>query len=181
MNNKQKIIAGFIALSASFLGVAYAKGPGAGCDGDGPMRGAMMRDGDMGKMMAQRGEKRLDRLHAELKITAQQEPLWQAFAEKTRAEMGKGMQAMRDSGANAKLTAPERMEKMQATMKERLAAMENVNESFKRLYAGLSDEQKATADKHFSRIGHGRHDGPGRKGGMGPRAPAAAPAEPAKG
>jgi hypothetical protein len=167
MNTKQTIISVCVALGMGLTGVAYAKGPG--CDGEGPMRGAMMRDGDMGKMMVQRGEKRLERLHSALKITPEQESLWRAFADKTRAEMGKGM-AMRDANreAAAKLTAPERMDKMQSTMKERLAAMETVNDSFKQLYAGLSEQQKSVADTHFSRMGPGRHDGPRNKGGMGP-------------
>ncbi len=174
MNTHQKLIAGFIAVSAAFFGLAQARGPGD-CDGQGPMRGAMMRDGQMGQMgpmMAQRGEQRLERLHADLKINAQQEPLWQAFADKTKAEMGKGMQAMRSSPADAKLSAPERMEKMQAMMKERLAAMEGVNDSFKRLYAGLSDEQKAAADMHFNRMGMRGRNGMGRMGpGSMPRNP----------
>lgn len=178
MKTSQKIIAAFLVASSAFLSVSYARGPG--CDGDGPMRGASMLDGDSSKMMAQRGNQRLERLHTELKITAQQEPLWQAFAEKTKAEMGKGMQTMRPSEADAKLSAPERMEKMQAGMKERLASMESVNESFKRLYAALSDEQKATADAHFNHMGPAGkkgHHGPERKGPrQGPRSP-----EPAKG
>ncbi len=181
MNTRQAIISACVALGMGFTGVSFAKGPG--CDGEGPMRGAMMRDGDMGKMMAQRGDKRLERLHADLKITPEQEPLWKSFADKTRSEMGKGM-AMRDANrdAAAKLTAPERMEKMQSTMKERVAAMESVNESFKQLYAGLSEPQKLAADAHFSRMGQGRHDGPRQKGGMGlggqrgPAGPAGAPA-----
>lgn len=175
MKTTQKVIVGFLAVSATFLGVAYAKGPG--CDSDGPMRSAMMRDGESSRMsaerMGQRVDKRLERLHGELKITAQQEPLWQAFTEKSKAEIGKGMQSMR-AGADAKLTAPERMEKMQANMKERVAGMEAVNESFKRLYAALSPEQKATADTHFNRIGFGGHHGQQGKG------PKARPAEAGK-
>jgi hypothetical protein len=51
--------------------------------------------------------------------------------------------------------------------------METVNESFKRLYAGLSPEQKSAADKHFSAMGPGRHAlGRGGPRGEGPGAPA---------
>jgi hypothetical protein len=65
-----------------------------------------------------------------------------------------------------------RMDKMQAMMKERLAAMEGVNDSFKRLYAGLSDEQKAAADMHFNRMGMRGRPGMGRMGpGSMPRTP----------
>jgi hypothetical protein len=84
------------------------------------------------------------------------------------------MQAMRERIATDKpLSAPDRMAQMQSRMKDRVAAMETVNESFKRLYAGLSPEQKSAADKHFSAMGPGRH-APGRGGprGEGPGAPA---------
>ena len=126
MNYKNSIVAGFLAASAVFLGVAHAQGMGGGMGCDGPRAGkvGMMRDGfDPAK--------RLDLLKGELKITTQQEPLWQAFADQAKGNLGKGMAAMRDSKtADEKLPAPERMAKMQTLMKERLAAMETVNESF---------------------------------------------------
>jgi hypothetical protein len=50
-------------------------------------------------------------------------------------------------------------------MKERLAAMESVHESFNRLYAALTPEQKAAADKHFSMAGRP----PGTKGVAAPQ------------
>ena len=163
MNQRKLLVAGLLAASATFFGIAHAQGPG--CDGDGRpgmKRSSMQRDGMMDP--AARVEQRLGRLKSELKLTQQQEPLWQAFAEKSKAEAGKGMQAMRERMADDKpLSAPDRMAQMQSRMKERVAAMESVNESFKRLYAGLSPEQKAAADKHFSAMGHGRH-GPGRGG-----------------
>ena len=42
---------------------------------------------------------------------------------------------------------------------ERLGAMEGVSESFKRLYAALTPEQKATADQYFNRMGPGKAGG----------------------
>ena len=172
MNQRKLLVAGFLAASAAFFGIAYAQGPG--CDGDGRpgmKRSSMQRDGMMDP--AARVEQRLSRLKSELKLTQQQEPLWQAFAEKSKVEAGKGMQALRERMTDDKpLSAPDRMSQMQSRMKERLAAMETVNESFKRLYAGLSAEQQAVADKHFSAMGKGRH-GSGRGGprGTGPGAP----------
>jgi hypothetical protein len=178
MNTTQKILAGFLAASATLFGIAHAQGPlqplqGQGCDGPGSMRSAMMSNtdrGDMVKMMAQRADQRLEGLRSELKITDQQQPLWQAFSEKTKSEMGKGMAAMRD-GADTKLSAPERMEKMQSSMKDRLAAMESVNESFKRLYASLSAEQKIIADAHFAKMTPGKHGSQRGPGNKAPQAP----------
>jgi len=152
MNKPQSIIGSFIAASAIFLGVAYAQGPACDHAGSGAMKHSSSH-GPMGDPAA-RAEQRLSALKGELNITAQQEPLWQAFADKTKTESGKGM-AMRakDVKDQATLPAPEKMSQMQAHMKEHLAAMESINESFKRLYAALTPEQKAAADKHFSHAG----------------------------
>jgi Spy/CpxP family protein refolding chaperone len=160
MNRKNTIVAGFLAASAVFFGIAYAQGPG--CAGDG--KPGMMRSAMQGGMMdpGARVDQRLTRFKSELKLTAEQEPLWQAFAEKSKAEAGKGMQVMRERMKDDKpMSAPERMAQMQSAMKDRVAAMESVNESFNRLYAALTPEQKAAADKQFSAAGRHRH-GPGR-------------------
>jgi Spy/CpxP family protein refolding chaperone len=161
MNLNRKVIAGFLAASTVLFGVAYAQGPGCGPDGGpGMKRSAMQRGGMMDP--GARVEQRLSRLKSELKLTAQQEPLWQAFAEKSTAEAGKGMQAMRErSQGDTPVSAPERLAQMQTMMKDRVAAMESVNASFNRLYSALTPEQKAAADKHFSRGGRHQH-GPGR-------------------
>ena len=171
MNRKNVIVTGFLAASAVSFGIAYAQGPGCDRDGKPGMKRSSMQQGGMMDPAA-RVDQRLTRFKSELKLTAQQEPLWQAFAEKSKAEADKGMQAMRDRLKDDKqISAPERMAQMQGIMKERVAAMESVNESFNRLYAGLMPEQKSAADKHFSTAGRHRH-GPGRGGpgrdGQGP-------------
>lgn len=173
MKLNRKIIAGFIAASALMFGVAHAQGPGCGPDGMPGMKGGMQRGGMMEP--GARAEQRLTRLKGDLKLTAPQEPLWQAYADKVKAEAGKGMQAMRQNMQGDKpVPAPERMAQMQTMMKERLAAMESVHESFNRLYAALTPEQKATADKSFGMAGR-YPQGRGRGGppqGQPPAAPA---------
>ncbi len=175
MNLNRNIITGFLAASAVMFGVAYAQGPGCGPDGGPGMKRSAMQRGMMDP--GARVEQRLTRLKGDIKPTAQQEPLWQAFAEKSKAEAGKGMQAMRERMQGDKpVSAPERLAQMQSAMKDRVAAMESVNESFNRLYAALTPEQKAAADRHFSAAGRHQH-GPGRNAPRG--APGAA--EPRKG
>ncbi|MCX7150842.1 MAG: hypothetical protein NTY05_15835, partial [Rhodocyclales bacterium] len=94
MNRKNTIVAGFLAASAVFFGIAYAQGPGCDHEGKpGMMRSSMQQGGMMDP--GARVEQRLTRFKSELKLTAQQEPLWQAFADKSKAEAGKGFQAMR--------------------------------------------------------------------------------------
>jgi hypothetical protein len=153
-------------------GCAMGQGGQYGMGGMGPgmRRSAMKFD------PAARAEQHLTWLKAEIKPTAQQEPLWNAFADKAKAEAGKGRAAMRDKLQDEKLTAPERMAQMNAVMKERLAAHEAVTESFKRFYDSLTPEQKKTADLHMARMGAmggpGGMRGPGGPGGTPPAKPA---------
>lgn len=169
MKSSKTIFAGIVA--AGILGTtafAWAQ-PGSGCDGKG-MRGMDGKHGMMKSGMkfdpAARADQHLTRLKTELKPTAQQEPLWNAFAETVKAQSGQGMQAMRATMQNDKLTAPERMTAMNAMMKQRLAAHEAVSDSFKRLYDNLTPEQKKVADQQASRMGSMERGGrPGRQGG----------------
>ncbi len=180
MNRKNTIVAGFLAASAVFFGIAHAQGTGCDMGGKTGMKRSSMQQGGMMDPTA-RVEQRLTQFKSQLKLTAQQEPLWQAFAEKSKAEAGKGMQAMRERMKDDKpVSAPERMAQMQVMMKDRVASMESVNESFNRLYAGLTPEQKSAADKHFSNAGRHQH---GSGGGVRQRKGSDSPgtAEPRKG
>lgn len=166
MKSSKKIILAMAAIGLAGLGSWAVAQPGGGyCDG--PMSMGMM--GGMRGMKADpgaRAEQRLSRLKADLKLTPQQEPLWQAFAEKAKAEAGKGMQAMRDSAQDLSLSAPDRMARMTEIMKQRLAAMESVHAAFKQMYDGLSADQRRVADIHAARMGHmGGHHGPMHRGG----------------
>ncbi|MDP2793367.1 MAG: Spy/CpxP family protein refolding chaperone [Sulfurisoma sp.] len=187
MESSTKIFASIVA--AGILGataVAWAQpgmGGAGGCNmgpmgmsgmgGMGGMGGPGMMKSGMKFDPAARAEQRLSMLKSELKPTAQQEPLWNAFADKAKAEAGKGMQAMRDKARDEKLTAPEHMTQMNAAMKERLAAHEAVTDAFKRLYDSLTPGQKKAADTHMTRMGSMSGPG-GRRGGP----PAAKPGQP---
>ncbi|MDD5247732.1 MAG: Spy/CpxP family protein refolding chaperone [Rhodocyclaceae bacterium] len=162
MKINSKTVAALLATTALAFGVAAQAEPGAACEGQGPggMHGMRM----MGDPAA-RVDQHLSQFKSELKITPQQEPLWQAFADKVKTTAGAGMKAMRDN-AQTPAPAPERMNRMIDIMKARTAAMESVNESFTRLYDGLTPEQKAIADKH------GVFGGPMQRRG-GPGAPKA--------
>ena len=174
MNSNRKIIACVLAASAVMFGVAHAQGPGCNPDGMPGMKGGGMQRGAMMEPGV-RAEQRLTRLKTELKLSGEQEPVWQAYADKVKAEAGKGMKAMRASRQSDKpVPAPERMAKMEGMMKERLAAMQSVHESFNRLYAALTPEQKATADKSFGMAGGYQHGG---RGGQRQGQPAAAPSK----
>lgn len=158
MKNVRKVLSALILVAAG--GAAFAQ-PGGGCDG-------MMGGGPMGRQATmqadpgQRAERHLDVLKKQIKPTAEQEPLWAAFADKMKTEAGKGMKAMREQAADDKLTAPERMARMQSMMKDRMSTMSAMHETFSRFYDALSTEQKAIADRHFARMGEGKaRGGPG--------------------
>lgn len=162
MQTSRKIFAAIVAAGIMGAGAAAQAEPGyQGCPmgmmpGPGAMKGAM---GDP----ATRAERHLSYFKSELKLTPQQEPLWLAFAEKVKAKAGQSFKAMQDQAKDASLTAPERMDKMVALMKERVAAMEATHESFKRLYDALTPEQKKVADQHATHMGHrGPKGKPGR-------------------
>jgi hypothetical protein len=148
-----------LVLATAVAGTVYAQGPG--CEMMGGQGGPGGRQGGVKFDPAQRAEQHLGQFKNQLKITAEQEPLWQAYAEKMKAEAGKGMQAMRATATDTKLSAPERMAKRQGQMEEHLVAMKGVHEGFSRLYAGLTPEQKAIADQHVAHMGQGM----GKKGG----------------
>ena len=164
MRTTRKLLVGL--MTAALLGTAYAETGKPGCEGMGPFgqEGTQGRSG-MRFDPAQRAERHLGQLKGELKLTPQQEPLWQAFAEKVQSQAGKGFQAMRERQADTQLSAPERMTQMETRMSERLTAMKDVHESFDRLYAVLTPEQKTVADRHMSQMGHRE----ARRGGHGPR------------
>jgi len=110
MKRRNLMIVAALVLGTGALGSAVAQGYGP--DGGAGMRGGMMGGmgpggmggmgpggmggmgpGGMGGMMKGRGmmdpaalaEQRLARLKADIKPTEKQEPLWQAFAEKSKA------------------------------------------------------------------------------------------------
>ncbi len=178
MKSSTKLFAAIAAAGVMGAGALAFAQPGAGGPGgcDGHMMGGMQHTNFD---PALRADQHLSRLKADLKLTAAQEPLWQAFAEKVKAEAGKGMDAMRANAQDLSLSAPDRMAQRTEIMKERLAAMESINASFKQLYDSLSTDQKRVADIHAARMGQGGHHGHMGRGG--PQGPATAPAMPPKG
>jgi protein CpxP len=199
LNIKSSLIATSIAAAmfgASAFAVAQSadgKGPTADmrgqhmaqqADGKGAMHGQhrMERMGKMQKHMAERQAK----LKTELKLTPEQEAAWTAFV----AGTGHAPRMAGKGGARheemAKLTTPERIDKMMAMHAERSAQMAQRMQAVKSFYAALTPEQQKTFDGQrmggFQRTGmkggehrmghhghgdkrHGMHKGEGK--GMG--------------
>ena len=154
----------------------------------------MDRMAKMQKRMAERQAK----LKANLKLAPEQEAAWSAFVARTAPEPRMaGKQGMHREEM-AKLTTPERIDKMMAMHNERHAKMTERMEATKSFYATLTPEQQKTFDaqsmrgfqrtgmkggehrsgKHHGDRGHGMHKGDGHgKGMMAKPADAATPAK----
>jgi len=175
-----------LSLIATLLvaaGVAYSQGPmrGGQCDPmmmgqQGGMQG--MKHGRMGNMDPAKMQAMMDKRHAalkaQLKLTPAQEAAWTNF---TASPMGHGGKMMQhpDPAEMAKLTTPERLDKMKALrtqhMSDMTAAMDKHAEATKALYAVLTPEQQKVFDAH-AMSGRGAKQGkPGGKGPMAPMAP----------
>ena len=91
---------------------------------------------------------------AELKITAEQESAWQAYATqvKTRFETMQAFRASMHAAAPAG-SAAERIEQHAAMMKQGAAMAEQTSKAVKDLYAVLSPEQRAIADQRLFAMG----------------------------
>lgn len=123
------------------------------------------RHAQMQKKMAERQAA----FKAELKLTPEQEPAWNAFIARTQPQAG-AMPRRGDREDWSKLTTPQRLDKMQALKAERDAAMAKRVDAIKSFYAVLNaDQQKVFDSKHvggFQRAGmHRDHGGHHRHSG----------------
>ena len=108
--------------------------------------------------------KRQADLKAQLKLTAAQEPAWNAF---TSAIQPPSNWKRPDRAEFAKLTTPERIDKMKSLRAERNARMDQRADATKTFYAALTPDQKKTFDestlkrggKHGGKHGGGHHRG----------------------
>jgi protein CpxP len=98
--------------------------------------------------------KRQAKLHDALKLTAAQEPAWNAFiaTHQPQARMQRGDHAM-----FRQMPAPQRMEKNIEMAKQRMAMMESRLGALKTFYAVLSPEQQKLFDENSVRRGHRGH------------------------
>lgn len=123
----------------------------------------------------ERMQKRMEQFKAELKLNASQETAWTAYASSMKPTGERP--ARMDREAFAKLTTPQRIDKMRELRTQRNAQMDRHAEATKAFYAQLNADQQKTFDAASLRMhkGHGqRHHG---AHGGGQERPAPAPAK----
>ncbi len=147
-------ITGFSLISAS---VALAGGPvgcgggnfGPGYSNHGP--GMMMGHGWGGPRHAafspeEMAGNQLEMLKKSLKLQADQEKSWNAFAAAVETQ-AKRMGEMYDEKSDAAKTMPERMEMASKFAKERERSFDEVSKAMKGLYEALTPEQRKVLDR----------------------------------
>lgn len=169
---KLSLIAGLLIAA----GFAYSQAP---TDDDAPWWGGMMMGqpcstqdmgnrgrGNPAKMQAMR-DQRHAALKAQLKLTPEQEAAWTTFSTQA-GPVGKMMPARTDTIEMAKLTTPERLDKMKTFHAEHIAqmtaAMEKRADAVKTFYAVLTPEQQKVFDTNTMQ---GRGMNRGARAGMG--------------
>jgi fructosamine-3-kinase len=117
--------------------------------------------------MAHRRAEHLARLKAALAITPEQESAWSQF--EAAMQPPAKPQPSGERGDWAKLTTPERIDRMEQRMADRQQRVKQMGDAVKALYAQLTPQQQKTLDQHamhfaeehakHGRFGwHGKHD-----------------------
>ncbi len=115
--------------------------------GPGMMGGGMFGFADEGQII-EFIDGRLAFVKAELKITEQQMPLWNAFADTVRAN-AKAVNERRELMYSARWeqkSLPERLDTQEKILASRLEALRKTSIALKPLYAALDEQQKKVAD-----------------------------------
>lgn len=105
-------------------------------------------------------EARLAFLKNELKITADQEAAWEAYAKQAKAQAAT-VETLRTQPPVTAQTTPERLEQRAEFAKQRSEQLKATSTAVKNLYAVLTPEQKAIADQRLAHGGMGPMGGPG--------------------
>lgn len=124
-------------------------------------RRATMPRHDPAKMQAKLAERQAA-LKSTLKITADQEPAWNAFTASFQYPSRDGARPDRD--ALRSMTTPERIQHMRARQAERQAKMDRRADATLRLYAALTPEQQKLFDARSGPRGDHGHRGHGPRG-----------------
>ena len=159
-------IAAAAALALCAFG-AHAQPSAAAAPGSQPPGMHMQDPGRMHQMMQQRQQERheyrMERLKRILQITPQQEGAWNTFANSMKPPAHKP----RDRNEFARLSTPERIDRMKQMRAQRAAEQDRRGDATKTFYAQLTPAQQKAFDELTLKM-HGRHRGDegGGHGGM---------------
>ncbi|MDP1611036.1 MAG: Spy/CpxP family protein refolding chaperone [Sulfuritalea sp.] len=135
-------------LAATGIGAGLVMAGGGACEhGPHMMRGAW--GGDFQAM----ADRRLERLHTDLKLRSEQEAAWSEFRESVSGQavrMGEKVKSWRDTAAAA--TTIDRLERAQKGLDGGRLALDQLTAATKRFYATLDKEQQTRFDEVTRRM-----------------------------
>jgi hypothetical protein len=143
--------------AALALLLAAATGPAAAQFG-GRRRGGGMGGADKGAEKADKsGEPRVNTLeltahefHEDLKLTPEQEPLWETYLGKVRA-LGNDIVRERTQQPSGR-SVTQQIDRIVDVARNRLAALEDIAQAAKDLYAKLTPEQQPAANPRLANL-----------------------------
>jgi hypothetical protein len=97
-------------------------------------------------------EQTIEELRVDLKLLAPQMPAWETYAAKLRALAGDISRSRSQMPAGPETNVIQRLDRSVDAARNRLAAMEEVSDAAKALFAVLTPEQKAAADPRLATL-----------------------------
>ncbi len=91
----------------------------------------------------------LHEFHEDLKLTDAQEPAWESYVAKLRALAN---DVAMESRSRPQVGLVQRIDRIVDSARNRLTALEDIAQSAKSLYAGLTPEQQKMADPRLANI-----------------------------
>jgi glutamine synthetase adenylyltransferase len=112
-------------------------------------------------------EQRITQLHAELKITPEQESKWNSVAQAMRDNAAKMDQliAQHRQNGSATMTAIDDLNADQQFVQAHLDGLKNFSSAFKSLYDAMPDQQKKNADQVFAKMNRAPQQGATNRNG----------------
>lgn len=153
-----KLISLLIATSLSLAACAPMNGRD-GHEGGGPRGGGMDSGGSAVSMLQDQLQKTADAL----KLTPKQTVLWDAYQDKVGALMADQMKQQFTRSISQ--SAPQQVAQKVEVVRNRLTAMEDIQEAANKLYAALDDKQKKVADQMLASTVPTLYSGLGSSGG----------------
>ena len=146
------------ALALLTTGPAFAQAAAPAATPAPKSASASTNTSDSASTIKARVDKRIAHMHAQLKITPQQETEWKAFAEVMRTNVTTTDDAYKKRSASlATMSAPDNMANFVQIEQARAQGVEHLATAFQTLYNDLSDDQKKTADAMFRHYGNHDH------------------------
>jgi hypothetical protein len=94
----------------------------------------------------------LHEFHEDLKLTDAQQPAWEAYVDKVRALINDAAKEQRGQRQSVQTTVLQRIDRIVDSARNRLTALEDIAQSAKSLYSGLTPEQQKMADPRLANL-----------------------------